>query len=101
MRRIFVRRSDATGRAIDNLDSPRLLCRDRAREVSSLRRFWLCGSGRAQIPRNRRITKIHMKNIEHIDKAGAWHRLKREDYLEQFNTRREQLRAELKEKGAK
>ena len=42
-----------------------------------------------------------MKNIEHVDKAGAWHRLKREGCLEAFNARREQLRAELKEKGAK
>ena len=42
-----------------------------------------------------------MKNIEHVDKAGAWHRLKREDRLEQFNARREQLRAELKAKGMK
>ena len=42
-----------------------------------------------------------MTNIEHMDKAGAWHRLKREGCLEAFNARREQLRAELKEKGAK
>jgi len=42
-----------------------------------------------------------MTNIEHIDKAGAWHRLKREGRLEAFNARREQLRAELKEKGMK
>ena len=42
-----------------------------------------------------------MKNIEHVDKAGAWHRLKREDRLEQFNARREQLRAELREQGMK
>ena len=101
VRRIFVRRSDATGRAIDNLDSPRLLCRDRAREVSSLRRFWLCDSGRTQSPWIRRITKIHMKNIEHVNKAGAWHRLKREGRLEQFNARREQLRAELRAQGMK
>ena len=42
-----------------------------------------------------------MKNIEHVDKVGAWHRLKREGCLEAFNARREQLRAGLKEKGAK
>ena len=36
-----------------------------------------------------------------MDKAGVWHRLKREGCLEAFNARREQLRAELKEKGAK
>jgi len=40
-----------------------------------------------------------MKSIEQIDKAGAWLRLKREGRLEAFNARREQLRAELKEKG--
>ena len=42
-----------------------------------------------------------MKNIEHVDKAGAWHRLKREGRLEQFNARREQLRTELREQGMK
>ena len=36
-----------------------------------------------------------------IDKAGAWHRLNRENRLEQFNARREQLRSELKEQGMK
>ena len=42
-----------------------------------------------------------MKNTEPIDKAGAWHRLNREDRLDAFNTRREQIRSELKAKGTK
>ena len=42
-----------------------------------------------------------MTNIEHVDKAGAWHRLKREGRLEAFNARREQLRTELREQGMK
>jgi len=36
-----------------------------------------------------------------IDKASNWHRLKREGRLEEFNARREELRAELKSKGIK
>ena len=42
-----------------------------------------------------------MAQTQAIDKAGAWHRLNDEGRLEEFNTRREQLRAELKEKGVK
>ena len=36
-----------------------------------------------------------------IDKAGAWHRLEREGRLDAFNTRREQIRSELKTTGMK
>ena len=42
-----------------------------------------------------------MTITEPIDKAGSWHRMKREGRLEEFNARREELRAELKEKGMK
>ena len=34
-----------------------------------------------------------MTKLEPLDMAGAWHRLKREDHLEAFNSRREELRA--------
>ena len=34
-----------------------------------------------------------MTKLEPLDMAGAWHRLKREDHLEAFNSRRGELRA--------